>query len=389
MTQPVATTNGQPRIDLAGRRILVVEDDRMNARIIASILRPEGYVIGEADSGEAALAAYPTFQPDLVLLDVVMGGINGFETCRRIKADYAAASVPVIFITAKNQPEDIVAGLEAGGIDYVVKPFQPREMIARIRTHIHLRALLESQRKLIDDLSKANAAKNHFLGIAAHDLRNPLTSIRGLSEFMLDGASGELSEDQRAMIRSVHSATHVMLDLLNELLDISIIESGEMRLDLAPTNFADIVHDSVFLNGLTAARKQMKIACRPFKPARPLLIDARKIRQVVDNLLSNAIKFSPPGTTITVELSEDATQQTVSVQDQGPGIPPEEMNMLFTSFGKTSVKPTGGEKSTGLGLAICRKIVEAHNGTITATNREGGGADFRVTIPAPEPNHGV
>ncbi len=387
MSPNADTSPGQARIDLSGRRILVVEDDRVNARIISSILRPEGYVTSEVDSGEAALAAFPDFQPDLVLLDVVMDGISGFETCRRLKADPASANVPIIFITAKNQPEDIVAGLEAGGIDYVVKPFQPREMIARIRTHLHLRALLEHQQRLIDDLSKANAAKNHFLGIAAHDLRNPLTSIRGLSEFMLDGSSGELNEDQRAMLRSVHSATHVMLDLLNELLDISIIESGEMRLDLTPTNFADIVHDAVFLNGLTAARKQMKISCRPFKPSQALLIDARKIRQVIDNLLSNAIKFSPPGTTITVELSEDADHQTISVQDQGPGIPPGEMSMLFTSFGKTSVKPTGGEKSTGLGLAICRKIVEAHRGSISATNRDNGGADFRVRLPAPE--HGI
>jgi signal transduction histidine kinase len=387
MTQSAESTNGHPRIDLAGRRILIVEDDRLNARIIASILRPEGYIISEVDSGEAALETYPDFQPDLILLDVVMGGISGFDTCRRLKADPSAANVPIIFITAKNQPDDIVAGLEAGGIDYVVKPFQPREVIARIRTHLHLRALLEHQQHLISDLSKANAAKNHFLGIAAHDLRNPLTSIRGLSEFMLDGSSGELSEDQRAMIRSVHSATHAMLDLLNELLDISIIESGEMRLDLTPTNFADIVHDAVFLNGLTAARKQMKISCRPFKPSRAVLIDARKIRQVIDNLLSNAIKFSPPGTTITVELSEDADHQTVSVQDQGPGIPPDEMSMLFTSFGKTSVRPTGGEKSTGLGLAICRKIIEAHRGTVAASNRPTGGADFRIILPAPD--HGV
>ncbi|HQF40491.1 MAG TPA: hybrid sensor histidine kinase/response regulator [Opitutaceae bacterium] len=387
MNPPPAPSPGQPRIDLAGRRILVVEDDRVNARIIASILRPEGYVIAEAESGEAALATVPDFQPDLILLDVVMAGISGFETCRRLKADPATAATPVIFITAKNQSADIVTGLEAGGVDYVVKPFQPREMIARIRTHLQVRALLEHQERLIDDLSKANAAKNHFLGIAAHDLRNPLTSIRGLSEFMLDGSSGELNEDQRAMLRSVHSATHVMLDLLNELLDISIIESGEMRLDLTPTNLADIVHDAVFLNGLTAARKQMKIACRPIKPTRPLVLDSRKIRQVIDNLLSNAIKFSPPGTTISVVFSEDATTQTVSVQDQGPGIPPDEMGMLFTSFGKTSVRPTGGEKSTGLGLAICRKIVEAHHGTIAAANREGGGAAFSVTLPAP--HHGV
>ena len=387
MAQLPDSTISPQRIDLTGRRILVVEDDRMNARIISSILRPSGFVTQEVESGESALALYKEFQPDLILLDVVMAGISGFETCRQLKTDPAAAGIPVIFITAKNQPEDIVAGLEAGGVDYVVKPFQPREMLARIRTHLQLRTLLEHQAALISDLSKANAAKNHFLGIAAHDLRNPLTSIRGLSEFMLEGSSGELSEDQRAMLRSVHSATQAMLELLGELLDISVIESGEMRLDLTPTNFADIVHDAVFLNGITAARKQMKITCRPFKPSRSILVDARKIREVIDNLLSNAIKFSTPGTTITVVLSEDATHQTISVQDQGPGIPPDEMNMLFQSFGKTSVRPTGGEKSTGLGLAICRKIIEAHKGTVSAANREGGGADFWITLPAPD--HGV
>ena len=387
MTPPADPQNSPAKIDLSGRRVLIVEDDRMNARILSSILRPEGFTVAEASSGEAALAACPAFQPDVILLDVIMAGIDGFETCRTLKATPATATVPGIFITAKNQPADIVKGLEAGGVDYVLKPFQPREVIARIRTHLHLRALLEHQAHLIADLSRANAAKNHFLNIAAHDLRNPLTSIRGLAEFMLEGASGELSEDQRAMLRSVHGTTHNMLDLLNELLDISIIESGEMRLDLTPTNIADIVHDAVFLNGLTAARKQMKIACRPFKPSRPLQIDARKIRQVIDNLLSNAIKFSPPGTTITVLFSEDGPNQTISVRDQGPGIPDGEMNMLFTSFGKTSVKPTAGEKSTGLGLAICRKIVEAHRGTVTASNLAEGGAAFQITLPAPE--HGV
>jgi two-component system, sensor histidine kinase and response regulator len=370
------------RLDLAGRRILVVEDDRMNARIISSILRPEGFVTREAISGEAALEAFGEFNPDLVLLDVVLPGINGFETCRRLKATNTGTSVPVIFITAKNQPDDIVEGLEAGGVDYVVKPFQPRETIARIRTHLHVRSLMEQQVRLIDELSKANAAKNHFLGIAAHDLRNPLTSIRGLSEFMVDGSAGELSDDHRAMIRSMHSATTVMLDLLNELLDISVIESGEMRLDLTPTNFADIVADAVFLNGITAARKQMKIAYRSLKPERPLMVDARKIRQVVDNLLSNAIKFSPPGTVITVEIIDHGDKQTVSVRDQGPGIPPDEMDVLFQSFGRTSVRPTGGEKSTGLGLAICRKIAEAHQGTMSAANLPTGGADFRLTLTA-------
>jgi signal transduction histidine kinase len=382
MPQSPATEN--PRIDISGRRILVVEDDRINAKVITSTLAPEGFVIAEANSGEAALACCAEFKPDLILLDVVMGGISGMETCRLLKQDPSTVGIPVIFLTAKNASEDVVAGLEAGGADYVVKPCQPRELLARVRNQLQIRALLESQRRLIADLSKANASKNHFLGIAAHDLRNPLTSIRGLAEFMIEGSTGELNEDQQAVLRSIYSASMIMLDLLNELLDISIIESGEMRLELAPTNLADIVAEAVSLSSIPATRKHIRISCTQFKPSFPLKLDASKIRQVIDNLLSNAIKFSPPGTMITVELAEDTRSQRVSVLDQGPGIPPHEMNMLFTNFGRTSVRPTGGEKSTGLGLAICRKIIEAHRGTITAANRQECGSAFTVSLPIPD-----
>lgn len=372
--------NGHHRVDLTGRRILVVEDDRLNARIISAVLEPEGFVVAEAGTGEEALAAMARFKPDLILLDVVLPGINGFETCRRLKLMPGVSSVPVIFITSLNQSDDIVEGLEAGGVDYVVKPFKPREALARIRAHLNIRALGEQQVKLIDDLSRANAAKNHFLGIAAHDIRNPLTSLRGLSEHLLDGAAGEINEEQRATLKSIHNGTQVMLDLLNELLDISVIESGELRLDRAPVNFADLIQETVAMNSVTAARKQTRLQFLPARPRNPVFVDAGKMRQVVDNLLSNAIKFSPPGSMVTVALHEEPGRQILSIRDQGPGVAEAEMGQLFQAFGKTSAKPTGGEKSTGLGLAICRKIVDAHGGIVSAANVPGGGADFRVIL---------
>lgn len=386
MTEP-SPQNGSPRPNLAGRKILVVEDDRLNARIITSILKPEGFVTAEAHSAEKALELFETFQPDLVLLDIVLPGMDGIEACRRIKNELGGAAIPVIFITALHKPEDVVAGLSAGGVDYVIKPFQAKETLARIRTHLSLRVLMEQHVALIDDLSKANSAKNHFLGIAAHDLRNPLTSIRGLSEFLMEDSTGPLNEDQSAMLKSIHGATQVMLDLLNELLDISVIESGETRLDCVPCNFVDVVADAVALSAIQASKKNMRFDLKRGTLTQALMLDPRKFRQVVDNLLSNAIKFSPPGSTIIVEVSEEPGHQSLSVRDQGRGIPQGEMGKLFQSFGRTSVRPTGGEKSTGLGLAICRKIVEAHGGSIAAINMESGGAEFRVTFKTT--HHGI
>src|SRR5271165_4511867 len=201
-----------PSIDLKGRSILVVDDDRVNLKIIGGILRHEGYEITEAASGEQALEVYAEFRPNLVLLDVMMPGIDGFATCRSLKKTYGETCAPVIFITAKNKADDIVMGFDAGGVDYLTKPFRPKEVLARIRTHL-------SNQLLLEQLSKANAAKDRFLGMCAHDLRNPLSSIRGLAELMSENAIGALSDEQREIVNTIHSASQSMLQLVNELLD--------------------------------------------------------------------------------------------------------------------------------------------------------------------------
>ncbi len=371
-----------PDLDLAGRTILVVDDDRINLRILSGILKADRYVLLEAESGETALEIYAKSRPDLVLLDVMLPGIDGFETCRRLKQLYGVDSAPVIFITAKSESDDVVQGLAAGGVDYLPKPFKPKEVLARIRSHMQSQILVEQQKLLVDQLSKANAAKNRFLGMAAHDLRNPLASIRGLAEFLSDGTVGQLTPDQLDLVKTIHSASQSMLDLVNELLDVATIEAGELKLQLEPDNLAALLEKSVFLNNIEAAKKNTRIVIAA--PAEPMIlrIDSAKMRQVADNLISNAVKYSPPGSTVTVELHRRADARGFSVMDQGPGIPETERDKLFKDFGKLSAKPTGGEKSTGLGLAICRKIIDAHGGVITAHNLPELGCEFRVTLPS-------
>lgn len=371
-------------IQLAGRKVLIADDDRLNIRILGGILRSEGFVLGEAATGEQALEVYTAFQPDLVLLDVTMPGIDGFETCRRLRAAYGAQCAPVVFITARSESDDVVEGLEAGAVDYLPKPFKPKEVLARIRTHLYNRILSEQQTLLVDQLSKANQAKNRFLGMAAHDLRNPLASIRGITEFLREGALGPLNADQLELIETIHGASTSMLDMVNELLDVATIESGELKLNRVDHNLVDLVTKVVAMINREAGKKGTHIVFAP--PPAPVMlpIDPSKMKQVIENLLTNGVKYSPPGSTITVAVSRDESGRTcsVAVRDQGPGIPENERDKLFKDFSRLSIQPTGGEKSTGLGLAICRKIVEAHRGTIVAENLPQGGCEFRVSLPA-------
>ncbi|MFA6959774.1 MAG: hybrid sensor histidine kinase/response regulator [Opitutaceae bacterium] len=383
MSPPAETSD---LVDLKGCKILLVDDDRLNLRILKTMLQAEGYVMEDAGSAEAALTKYDTFQPDLVLFDVMLPVMNGFEACRELRRRHGSQAAPVVFITAKQESDDVVEGFGAGGVDYIMKPFRQKEVVARIRTHLEIRLLMAKQRSLVDQLSRANAAKNKFLGMAAHDLRNPLASIRGLAEFMLDGTVGPLSADQTELMNMIQQASQGMVTLVNDLLDVAIIESGELKLETCAVSLAELIEKSVVLSGLDAARKRTQIIFDERTEAPAITLDAAKIRQVIDNLLSNAAKYSPPGSTVNVCLSiNPGGEQVIRVRDQGPGIPDNERDRLFKDFSRLSAQPTGGEKSTGLGLAICRKIVEAHSGNIVAENQPSGGCEFRVTLPVSHP----
>jgi signal transduction histidine kinase len=365
-------------INIDQSRILVVDDDEIIRKLLRRVLERSGFLVDEAASGEAAFEQIVAHRPDLILLDVVMGGMDGFSTCRQIKGSEAMKEVPIIFVTGRSDTGSIVEGLDAGGSDYITKPINRHEALARIRNHLKMRALMKCQREFIDGLKKANLAKNRIIGIASHDLRNPIASIRGLSEFLEE--AGPLNDDQREIAETIQSTANSMLHLVDELLDISVIESGEERTEREACSISKIVASSLNIYQFTASKKSIDLVLEDKGniPER-LMLDKMQVRRLVDNVLSNAVKYSPNNTAVIVTIERDGNLVKITVKDEGPGIPPEEMHKLFTDFGKTSVQPTGNETSTGLGLSICKKIAESHHGRIYAGNREDGtGAVFTI-----------
>ncbi len=366
--------SSHPGLELKNRKILIVAADRAKVRSLTDILRPDGYLVRDVNSGQATLDIYAEFEPDLILFDVELPGVHVFEICRHLKKLYGAAAAAVIFIASQNDPTAVVEGLASGGVDYLSRPFREQEVAARIRVHVLNRLRLAQA-------NREDKAKNRLLCMAAHDLRNPLVSIRALTNLLRAGAVGPVSPEQRDLLDTVYDASHSMLALVNELLEASVLEAGELKLTMNSTSLASIVEACVRLSNATAAEKGSQVVLESGRLPEWLALDEPKIRQVLNNLLGNAIKFSPPGSTITVLTDMNAKQCSVAVRDQGPGIPEGERMKLFKDFSRTSVRPTAGESSTGLGLSICHKIMQAHAGTIRVENLPGGGAEFRITLP--------
>jgi PAS domain S-box-containing protein len=232
------------------------------------------------------------------------------------------------------------------------------------------------------ELAGLNTLKNQFLGMAAHDLRNPLTVVNTASSFLLDDSSRLLSAEQRQdFIRRINANGEFMLKLINDLLDVAKIESGRLDLELATGDLCDLIEENLTMNRMLAEKKSIRLDFAPERGMPLLRFDRGKVEQVLNNLISNALKFSAPGTAVTVQTSCVGDSVVVSVRDHGQGIPAEELDKLFKPFGKTTVRGTAGEKSTGLGLAICRKIVEGHGGRIWAESEPGKGSTFSFSLP--------
>lgn len=227
------------------------------------------------------------------------------------------------------------------------------------------------------ELQELNALKNKFLGIAAHDLRSPLTSVMGFTDLILELELGE--KEKKDYLITINRASRQMLALINDLLDVSAIESGKFEMTLSPGNLKGVIENRIKLISLAAKAKQIQIATT-LADVPEFNFDKDRISQVLDNLLNNAIKFSKPETTIHVSLNESDGKVNFQVRDEGPGIQKKEMDKIFASFEKLSNKPTAGEKSTGLGMAIVKKIIDAHKGQIDVQSEVGKGTEFRVSL---------
>ena len=283
------------------KRILIVDDEPLNIKILEHLLGSD-YIVSSAASGEDALdftSSCPL--PDLILLDVIMPGLDGYEVCVRLKGDPATRDIPIIFITAKSDIEDETRGLECGAVDYIVRPFSPPIVRARVKAHLQLKEQRDDLAEMARNLELTNQTKNKFLGMAAHDLRNPLVSIRGFSDLLIEGAFGSITEEQREIIETMHSAAQNMLVLVNDLLDISVIESGKVPLHMEYSSLNTLIEERIRLNRIHADRKQMTIHAT-YADEIEGYFDRKHLGQVLDNLISNAVKYSPAGTNIYIGL---------------------------------------------------------------------------------------
>jgi signal transduction histidine kinase len=269
--------------------------------------------------------------------------------------------------------------------DETTRPFEPAtpdmyDELSRLNTE-----LANLQRELAKknaDLERLNRVKDQFLGMAAHDLRTPLSVVLGYSSFLQEDLGKTLSQEHAEFLSVIRSSSRFMLHLVNSLLDVATIESGKLELDLQPTDLVAVVTHNVALNAALAEPKGIDLFCHCSEDVPIVLVDGPRIEQVVNNLLSNAIKFSFPQTSVVVRLDQQGSHVVLSVTDHGQGIAEDQREELFQWFARTRVKGTAGETGTGLGLAIAQKIVEAHMGDIWVESELGRGSTFYVSLPA-------
>ncbi|MEI6387447.1 MAG: ATP-binding protein [Spirochaetota bacterium] len=359
---------------------MIVDDTPETLDLLSTIIKEGGYRSRPVSDGEFALQSAAASPPDLILLDIQMPGMDGYEVCRTLKRDVRLAKIPVIFLSAYVEPENRVKAFEVGGIDYVSKPFSAEEVIARVAVHVRLlqeeRKLRESYEKLLE-LEKLRDSLVHML---VHDLRGPLGGIAGTFDFVLAEARSLLSPTSLELLEEMHKSTNWLLQSVTSILDVNKLEAGRMQLRLAKVDVAQVAEDALASQRAYAGERILTLAASGLIPA---LVDRDILFRVFQNLLTNALKFTPESGKVRVEIGQDSEEVFAKVIDHGPGIPKDLHGRIFEKFGQVSVAATSfrGVFSTGLGLPFCKLAIEAHGGSIGVESEPGKGSSFWFRVP--------
>ena len=352
--------------------ILVVDDTPTNLQVMVGFLAAHGYRTIIAEDGTEAVEQVVRSRPDMILLDVAMPEMDGFEACRRIKALPGAKEIPVLFLTARTEISDKLKGFEVGAVDYITKPIQKEEVIARVETHL----LLVEQKRQVQAMLEQ---RQRFMRIAAHDLRNLLAVVSGYAEFGLVKANGQ--QDLAGAFGRIRDAGLHMKAIIDEFLALRLLEqAGEGKTDRF--QLEQVLLQLVDQSRFAAQAKGINLASDLPHGAMPARGNLAHTHQILTNYFSNAIKYSPRGTRILLAATPRDGLWRVEVRDQGPGVLPAERKDLFVEFAKISNKPTGGETSTGIGLSIVKALAEAQGGRVGAEFPDTGGSIFWLEVPA-------
>lgn len=372
--------NGYAAAPTQGTRVLVVDDEPSNLNIIEAFLTRAGYQIAFFTRGQDALAAAAEFGPDVVLLDVIMPVFDGYEVCRRLKADVKTQGAPVIFMSGLASDDDIAAGFSAGGVDFITKPIRQLELLARLNMHVRLFRAYNSLAEQHQTLRELEKYRDTLVHMVVHDMRSPLQAILGHLQLIEQSAGDRLGRDDRLCLFQAIGATRRLGRLTSEIIDVNRLETRCMPVHSRPVALLPV------LNRLVASEivctRGHKIALTVGVDCPLLKADLLLLERILMNLLDNSIKYSPDDTTVTVGAAPDPDGVRVWVQNQGDGIPTEHQQRIFKKF--TTLHQGDGlrEKSSGLGLAFCKLAVEAQGGKIGVENPPEGGCRFWFVIPS-------
>jgi two-component system sensor histidine kinase/response regulator len=362
--------------------VLVVDDNPKNVQIIALLLNELKYKIIIAVNGKSAIDLVERVHPDLILLDVMMPGMDGFEACQIIKSNPENENVPIIFLTALSEKVNIVKGFEVGGVDYITKPFNKEELISRIKTHLELKFARDKMQQMTNHLVELNSIKDKMFSVISHDLRSPLGSIKMTLDFLKNDSNQKYTiADFRNSVNTLAQTTDEVFGLLENLLGWAKSQSG--NLTVVPENIKlDELIESVYL--LHKGSIQQKKLTFENRIAEGIIVNAdlNTLKAILRNLVSNAIKYTPEGGVIQVDYNELKGYSQIKVTDNGVGIPVESISRLFDEKHNISTYGTNKESGSGLGLILCQSFINSNNGRLLVESVEGKGSSFTIELPS-------
>jgi two-component system, sensor histidine kinase and response regulator len=363
-------------------KVLVVDDVPENIQVLVHLLSEKGLKVNYAESGTKALKAIKNNIPDLILLDVSMPGMDGFEVCEKLKNDPQTSHIPIIFLTAKVDQQDIINGLEKGAVDYVTKPFNANELIKRIFTHLELKYNRDVITRQNEELLKLNEVKNQLFSVISHDMKNLFNNILFGTESLEKEIEFFEKKDVIQMAGLINDSAKRAFSLLQNLLDWSRSQMQSINYSPAKAEMLILVNQSVSLFKPTARKKNITVEVETSGEFFQAYADLEMIKAVLRNLLSNAIKYSLPGGKIIITITENPTIIEVRIQDFGTGMKPEVENKLRDPSQSSSSTPgTQNEHGSGLGMILIRDFVGKNNGTFDFETRPGKGSTFWFNLP--------
>jgi two-component system sensor histidine kinase/response regulator len=360
--------------------LLVVDDQESNIQVVGAALGKLGFEILPATGGVQAFQRLAVRRPDLILLDLLMPEMDGFEVCRQIRANPLWTEIPIIFLSAADDKGLIVRALESGGVDYITKPFNHAELVTRVRTHLALKRARDELKQLAED-------RDELLGILTHDLKNHLGGMDLSAQLLRDRTEALADPKLRLMAENISQSSSQMFAFVKEFLANASADHG-LSLKTESISLRDAASRVVQQHREAAKRKQLVFQTALEGDGSLVQADLAALSQVLDNLLSNAIKFSPPGKQIRLTVCPPGARYVeCQVQDEGPGFSEHDKTRMFHRYARLSARPTGGEPSTGLGLSIVKKLVLAMQGELVCESTQGNGATFTFRLPRATGTH--